>query len=301
MTAVLEGLDHINWSRLGHAYGPAEDVPGQIRALRSADAQERKTALWELYGNIFHQGTRYEATPHAVPFLLEVLAAPDTEGRAQVLGLLASIAMGYDESWLPDGIPVARFREAAAGGEALLTAAPHPGDEDFDEDEGDYAYLESLSEADRNRLHTYVELAAYDAVRAGVYLFRELLADTDPDVRQAAAYTMAWFPEERAGAFPAGAAGGRQRTRGRHCLDSHGFARRQDRRRVPARRAAAGPVGGGDRDGAHARRRPACRGAHGVAHVGGHHIGQQRAGALLRRRRARLRRPGAGKACAASP
>jgi hypothetical protein len=202
MTAVLEGLDHVNWSRLGHAYGPADDIPGQIRALRSADAQERKTAVWELYGNIFHQGTRYEATPHAVPFLLEVVAAPDTVVRAQVLGLLASVAIGYDETWLPDGIPVAQFREAAQGGEALLAAAPHPGDEDFDEDEGDYAYLESLSEADRNRLHAYVELAAYDAVRSGVYMFRELLSDADADVRQAAAYTLAWFPEAAAGSLP---------------------------------------------------------------------------------------------------
>jgi hypothetical protein len=53
---MLDGLDRVNWARLNHAYGSAADVPGHIRALRSADASQRADALWQLYGNIFHQG-----------------------------------------------------------------------------------------------------------------------------------------------------------------------------------------------------------------------------------------------------
>jgi HEAT repeat protein len=96
MAAVLEGLDEVAWGRLQHAYGPARDVPDQLRALRSPDPGQRERALWSLYGNIFHQGTRYEATAHAVPFLLELLADPATPDRHDVLGLLTSIAIGYD-------------------------------------------------------------------------------------------------------------------------------------------------------------------------------------------------------------
>jgi hypothetical protein len=201
--ACWDGLDEIDWSRLTHAYGAATDVPDQIRALRSPDADLRRRALWKLYGNIFHQGTRYEATAYAVPFLLELLGDPSTPERAELLGLLVSIAIGYDSSWLPGGLPIAEHRTVARGGAELLAAAPRPGDDDYDEDDGDYDYIVSLSNEDQNRLFTYVALAAYDAVRRGVALFRSLLSDQDADVRTMAAYALAWFPEEAAGSVPA--------------------------------------------------------------------------------------------------
>ncbi|MDW5326577.1 hypothetical protein [Plantactinospora sp. KLBMP9567] len=200
---MLERLDDIDWERLGHAYGSAEDVPEQIRALRSPDAAIREKARWQLYGNIFHQGSRYEATAYAVPFLLELLADPATAEREELVGLLAAIAVGYDEMWLPDGLPIAEHRQQAAGGAELLAAAPHPGDDDFDEDDGDSEYLESLSEDDQDRLYAHVLVAAYDAVRAGVPLLRTLLAaEHDLDLRVMAGYTLSWFPEEAEGSLP---------------------------------------------------------------------------------------------------
>ncbi|MFG2056531.1 HEAT repeat domain-containing protein [Micromonospora sp. NPDC048930] len=199
---MLNGIDDIDWSRLSHAYGPADDVPDQIRALASADPETRARARYELYGNIFHQGSRYEASAYAVPFLLELLADPTTPEPTELLALLVSIAIGYDENWLPDGLPVAEWRRAAAGGEALLAAAPRPGDDDFDEDEGDYAYLESLSEDDQHRLDAHVALVAWEAVRAGVPLLRDLLTRPEPPLRACAAYALAWFPEDAAGTLP---------------------------------------------------------------------------------------------------
>ena len=141
---MLEGLDRVNWARLNHAYGSAADVPDQIRALRSPDTEARAQALWQLYGNIFHQGSRFEATSYAVPFLLEILAAPGTLDRAQLLELLAAIAIGYDESWLPTGLPITEHRRTAVGGRELLAAAPAPADRG------------SLSDEDRNRLDTHI-------------------------------------------------------------------------------------------------------------------------------------------------
>jgi hypothetical protein len=194
--AVLEGLDAVDWGRLTHAYGAATDVPAQIRALRSSVASERERALGELYGNIFHQGTRYDATAYAVPFLLEVLASPDCADRTGLLDLLAGIAVGYDESWLPEGLPIADHRREADGGATLWAATPRPGDEDFDEDEGIFAHLATLPEKDQNRLYAHILLMSYDAVRAGLPMFRSLLKDSDPAVRVRAAYLLAWFPEE---------------------------------------------------------------------------------------------------------
>jgi len=191
---VLEGLSVVAWAELEHAYGSAADVPDLIRALRAADPAVRKKARWRLYGNIFHQGTRYEASAYAVPFLIELLADPATPGRSEILGLLTSLAIGYDESWLPDPFPVASYRQRAVGGEQVLQAAPAPsGDED---DDSRYQYWESLDEQDQDRMFAHVELSVYDAVRAGVPLYRTLLVDESPSVRRAAAYALAWFSED---------------------------------------------------------------------------------------------------------
>ncbi|HEV7933469.1 MAG TPA: hypothetical protein VGP70_14320 [Actinomadura sp.] len=74
---VLAGLDEIHWAELEHAYGPAEDVPGLLRALRSESSDERERAVYELYGNIFHQGSRYQASAHAECRAYAGLDAPE--------------------------------------------------------------------------------------------------------------------------------------------------------------------------------------------------------------------------------
>jgi hypothetical protein len=88
---TMDALDRIPWKDLTHAFGSAEDVPGLLRALKTADADE---ALSELFGNIWHQGTVYEATAYAVPFLIDLAADPATPDRIGILELLASIATG---------------------------------------------------------------------------------------------------------------------------------------------------------------------------------------------------------------
>ncbi|MFG3715018.1 hypothetical protein [Micromonospora sp. NPDC047730] len=201
---MLEGLDDIEWRRLGHAYGAADDLPGQIRALRSPDPAERDEALGTLYTNIFHQGSRFQASAYAVPFLLELLADPATPDPAAILALLTSLAVGYDENFLPDGFPVTDQRRAAEGGRELLAAKPPPwtGEDEAKKEYVEYAYVQSLTATEQNRLWSYIELAVYDAVRAGVPLFRSLLGHPDPGVRIGAAHALAWFPEEATGSLP---------------------------------------------------------------------------------------------------
>lgn len=91
---LLDGLDDIAWNSLVHAYGAAGDVPELLRALLADDDEKRRNAQEELFGNIWHQGTVYEATAYAVPFLRELLARPDLRDRDAVLRLFASIADG---------------------------------------------------------------------------------------------------------------------------------------------------------------------------------------------------------------
>jgi len=91
---ILESLDKIDWASLSHAYGSAEDVPGLIRQRASTNPKEAEEAEGGLFGTIWHQGTVYEATAYAVPFLVELIERQMTHSREGLVLLLASISEG---------------------------------------------------------------------------------------------------------------------------------------------------------------------------------------------------------------
>lgn len=181
---LLTNIDKVEWSKLTHAYGEASDVPKVIRGLLSNDSESREKALWELYGNIFHQGTRYQATAPAVPFLYELALAPQVKDRSNIIYLLINLALGYEEAFLPTGPDMKLFRKSRE--EAA----------------------KSMSKEDKEACAEYgygpqVELDCYDAVKDGVPKLITLLDDEDTSVQKAAAYALAWFPEEAEKSLPA--------------------------------------------------------------------------------------------------
>ncbi|MGW0605378.1 HEAT repeat domain-containing protein [Streptomyces sp. NPDC002644] len=204
----LAGLDAVDWSALEHAYGPADDVPAQLRDLCSEDAEARGKALHALYGNIFHQGSRYRATAAAVPFIARMAADVSLPDRHAFLSMLAALAVGYDESHLPAGLDItgwrrelAEFRardpeEIRAEQDAWVEAASDEGDRRMRELRRD------LFDHERDLAAAEAELAAYDAVRGRLPTLLPLLADDDPAVRAATAHLVAWFPEEAPQALP---------------------------------------------------------------------------------------------------
>jgi hypothetical protein len=96
--ALKNALDSIAWSRVGHAYGDASDVPTLLYAVTVGDAPARKAAWWELWGNIHHQGTVYSATAPAVPFIAAIANDPDHPDRVQAIAFLREVALGSGES-----------------------------------------------------------------------------------------------------------------------------------------------------------------------------------------------------------
>lgn len=94
MENLFRDLDAVPWSELSHAYGQASDVPGLIRALVSENHDDRQEALYQLLGNVWHQGTIYEASSYVVPFLVRMLRTPSTPDRSIVAMILAAIASG---------------------------------------------------------------------------------------------------------------------------------------------------------------------------------------------------------------
>ncbi|WP_225822625.1 hypothetical protein [Streptomyces naphthomycinicus] len=82
-----------DWGRLTHAYGPADDIPGLLRAMESADAGVREGAMDELVSALCHQGDVHDASAHAVPHLAR-LALDGPGHRPELLWLLGGIAGG---------------------------------------------------------------------------------------------------------------------------------------------------------------------------------------------------------------
>jgi hypothetical protein len=112
---ALDELDHVDWSRLEHCYGKGVvslGVAGDVSPALEGDVARSLAALRVdpsgaisdgLYSNICHQGTVYQATAHAVPFIAAV-AAGDVPDRIRVclLALLGDISIGA--SYIaPDG------------------------------------------------------------------------------------------------------------------------------------------------------------------------------------------------------
>jgi len=131
---MLEGLDRIAWKELEHAYGEASDVPDLIRAMASDDEGERAATIDGAFGVIFHQGTRYAATPHALPFVIEIASQPNAIERVELLSLITHCVAGYfgpttgphhasGAIWGDVPEPMARYGETLAILEACEIAA----------------------------------------------------------------------------------------------------------------------------------------------------------------------------------
>jgi hypothetical protein len=165
---VLEGLDSVPWGELEHAYGKAVDIPDLIRKVGSHDQVARKEAWHELYGNLWHQGTIYEATPHAVPFFIELAGNAVVPDRESILLYLIALATGTSYNDVHQSLSIfADKRKTPA------------------------------FQNQRQRELGWVK-ATREAVRSGCQLYAELLSDKSPRLRATAAHLLSLFPEQAA-------------------------------------------------------------------------------------------------------
>lgn len=165
---MLERLDKINWHKLEHAYGAADDVPEWLRTLAFQDEND---ALTQLSLSLCHQGTVYSASAHAVLFLIELLTSETMRGKEGLMRLLADMAQGnaYHYQHL-EFYPEARRQDPAFQRELA----------------------EEVKWVERTR----------EAVRRGLPIYLGLLADTDPNIRMNVAYTLAQLKADAAVIVP---------------------------------------------------------------------------------------------------
>ena len=189
MTPPLSGVDDIPWHRLHHAYGTADDVPDLLRALRSSDEDTRSHAHYQLRGNIYHQGTRWEASSYAVPFLVALAADPATPQRALVVQLVRLVGLGdvRDEDLPFDAAEAFQAADGATDVQvAEMVAALYDDERDLDEIPDD---VQIAADARWRR-------DCYRAAAEHVATYRRWLADGDPEVGAHAAELLACFPAD---------------------------------------------------------------------------------------------------------
>lgn len=169
---VLEGLEEIPWKDKEHAYGSAKDVPELLLELASRDKTRGEKAIYTFYGNIWHQGTVYEATSFAVPFLQRILADEQNPLRAETLILLSSLAYGHSYH--------------AVHQDLFLY------ENERDTPEFQATVREELSWVER----------AHRVVGEGVPLYLSLLKDSSREVRANSAYLASLFARSDASVSP---------------------------------------------------------------------------------------------------
>lgn len=141
---ALDELDRVAWSDLSHCYGKGrvgdalhDDLHATLARLGDSYADAVADAISAMWCNICHQGTIYEATAHAVPFVAAFAAGPTlwighAAGLASLLGEIAVASSFVTE----DGTSAGAYgedvgestRAAFVSSRAWLTAmgAAHP-------------------------------------------------------------------------------------------------------------------------------------------------------------------------------
>lgn len=189
MQSLLREIDEIPWADLHHAYGPATDVPDLLRALMTPEeassalkkaAKKNKRSLfdhvtWELWGNVFHQGSVWQVTAATVPLFAAILRdGPDDPALKEFLiTYLHNLALGYPEDLFPD---LPNPNEAFAP----VAGIQDPGGEP------DYS-------ADDNRYLIWVR-DSYEAVERQIDIVMPYLDAVDDRVAEAAIALCASFP-----------------------------------------------------------------------------------------------------------
>jgi hypothetical protein len=95
--ALHEKLRSVRWERLEDAHGPADEIPGLLVLLASADAFEREEAMSELESRLAPPRWLPSVSAHTVAPLVHLLATAGVAGRDRILGLLATVIRRAEE------------------------------------------------------------------------------------------------------------------------------------------------------------------------------------------------------------
>ncbi|MFI0961024.1 hypothetical protein ACH4S8_06375 [Streptomyces sp. NPDC021080] len=124
-----------DWSRLHHAYGTAEDVPGLLAAVGPDAEDPGWTKLWS---RLCHQGTVYSASYAALPALTAMARQWSAVDRRMTLCLAGSIVASTDQPYGDDDPHVTYASQISELAQLTDEALQDPG---LADDPTNYVYL----------------------------------------------------------------------------------------------------------------------------------------------------------------
>lgn len=170
LRSIFRDIDRIDWRRLVHAYGRAEDVPAMLWHAVSENAEERDRGWDGIWGSLNHQGDFYDSTVATIPYFIRFLTCEEVPYREKFLSYL------YD-----------RYLDAANyGGDPLLDDPP--GGDDIPTpmiiDGSAQGAAEDLEEPDSENARR-MDLCAWQtgrAIRAGLPVYESLLNHSNKEI-----------------------------------------------------------------------------------------------------------------------
>ncbi|GAA3213869.1 hypothetical protein ACFO1B_13115 [Dactylosporangium siamense] len=177
-------MSDVDWDAVYGCHGTSGHVPELLRALAGPSPSP---AYAELFGHLYHQGTRWQATAVVIPFLVALVDDPATPDRAALVRMLATLGIGDHRD---DALPFdadAAYPSASAITDSQLLLLNRFLDEGWDDEPVGDVYWD-LSAPHRWARDAYRALAADAATVAG------WVGDPDPAVAARSAALLAWFP-----------------------------------------------------------------------------------------------------------
>ena len=99
---ALDAVHPIDWATLTHAKGPATDIPEILKRIAFPAEAVRREAIQELMGRLAANRLVWEATPAAVPLLVELLGTPRVGDKDWILMVLGHFAHSLTRTPLPE-------------------------------------------------------------------------------------------------------------------------------------------------------------------------------------------------------
>jgi hypothetical protein len=180
---VLDDLDTIDWHSIHHAYGTANDIPDLLRQLTTSS---RNGALGSLWGNIYHQGTRWEASEYAVPFLYELATAETLSDRDCFISLLLGLAIGDTDSEKLPFDPDAAFSDASLIDDRDAEYVREQVGRFYNEEDVDATLLDNIAVFWARNAYRAVELQTPELI--------PVLNSANINESIAAVHLLVWFP-----------------------------------------------------------------------------------------------------------
>ncbi|MEV4535202.1 hypothetical protein AB0J82_15360 [Asanoa sp. NPDC049518] len=191
-------VNHVDWRSFPTPFGPAGEIPRLVADLTSAASEARLAAYERAKDLVAYMGQRSEVSVQLVPFLLDLVRDPAVVEKDAAMLLLCDIAVGDQLAYLDDPPDWPALRREVARKQTLSVADLEREARDHERSLGGSdldARLEMLESEDLD-IGRQVErdgVQAYDAVRAGVPVFADLLRSANPLHRVYAEYLVGFF------------------------------------------------------------------------------------------------------------